>query len=248
MNRALVLVADDHEVVRLGIRFILRSHQDCEVAAEAADGREAVERTWQLKPDIVILDIGMPRLNGLDAARQILRKKPEQKVLLLTDVESEQVMREALRIGVKGFILKSDTGSDMLAAVEALQHGRTFFTTRMTEMVLSDFLANDEVMAESRRGQKLTPRQREIIQLVAEGKTTKQLSTILHMSVKTAETHRHNIMSRLKLGSVPELVLYAIRNNMIYVSNSGTSLGVSTNPTDALSIRISGESHVVNPQ
>src|SRR5579862_1520986 len=111
MNRALVLVADDHEVVRLGIRFILRSHQDCEVAAEAADGREAVERTWQLKPDIVILDIGMPRLNGLDAARQILRKKPEQKVLLLTDVESEQVMREALRIGVKGFVLKSDTGS-----------------------------------------------------------------------------------------------------------------------------------------
>jgi len=207
-----ILVADDHEAVRRGLCALLDSHDGWKVCAEAGDGRDAVEKAKQLRPDVVILDIGMPNLNGLAAARQILQKDPRQRILILTITESEQVVREVLEVGARGFVLKSDAARDLVAAVEALQQHRTFFTSQVGEMVLSGYLHG---------GQKtptlpsLTPREREIVQLLAEGKSTKEVASVLDLSVKTAETHRSNIMRKLNIHSVSELVLYAIRNNII---------------------------------
>jgi len=207
-----ILVADDHEVVRRGLCALLDAHDGWKVCAEASDGRDAVEKAKQLRPDIVILDIGMPSLNGLAAARQILQNDARQRILILTITESEQVVREVLEVGARGFVLKSDAARDLVAAVEALQQHRTFFTSQVGEMVLSGYLHG---------GQKaptlpsLTPREREIVQLLAEGKSTKEVASVLDLSVKTAETHRSNIMRKLNIHSVSELVLYAIRNNII---------------------------------
>lgn len=215
-----ILVVDDHEVVRWGIRSLLASHEGWEVCGEAADGREAVEKATRIGPDLVILDLCMPRLNGLEAARQILRRGPGRRILILTHADSEQTMREALEIGVRGFLLKSDPGGDLVTAVEALQVGRTFFTSRMNKMILDGFLKaerHDSKVKAFLPG--LTAREREVIQLVAEGSSTKEVATILGLSVKTAETHRNNIMHKLGLHSVSELVLYAVRNRIIHVSD-----------------------------
>ena len=207
-----ILVADDHEVVRRGLCVLLESHDGWKVCGEAADGRDAVEKTKQLKPDIVILDIGMPNLNGLAAARQILQNEPRQRILILTITESEQVVREVLEVGARGFVLKSDAARDLLAAVDALQQHRTFFTSQVGEMVLNGYLQGSHKPPTLPT---LTPREREIVQLLAEGKSTKEVASILDLSVKTAETHRSNIMRKLNIHSVSELVLYAIRNNII---------------------------------
>jgi DNA-binding NarL/FixJ family response regulator len=211
-----ILIADDHEVARKGIRSLLESHAGWEVCAEARDGREAVECAGKLKPDVLLLDIGMPNLNGLDAARQILAILPDARILILTVHDSEQVVREVLAAGARGFLLKSDAGRDLLAAVEALQHRRTFFTSSVAQMMLDGYLgAHDEVDASRQRV--LTPREREVIQLVAEGKTTKEVATALSLSVKTAETHRTNLMRKLDLHSVAALTLYAVRNGIVQI-------------------------------
>lgn len=212
-----ILVADDHEVVRHGVRSLLEGHHGWEVCAEAADGREAVEKAIQLKADVVILDIGMPNLNGLEATRQILRSVPQARVLILTMHESEQVVREVLEAGARGFLLKSDAGRDLVAAVEALQRHKTFFTSKVAEMVLESFLKNKPRPANETEREILTPREREIVQLLAEGKSTKEVAVALGLSVKTAETHRSNIMRKLNLHSISELVLYAVRNNIVQV-------------------------------
>lgn len=212
-----ILVADDHEVVRHGVRSLLEGHPGWEVCAEAADGREAVEKAIQLKADVVILDIGMPNLNGLEATRQILRSVPQARVLILTMHESEQVVREVLEAGARGFLLKSDAGRDLVAAVEALQRHKTFFTSKVAEMVLESFLKNKPRPANETEREILTPREREIVQLLAEGKSTKEVAVALGLSVKTAETHRSNIMRKLNLHSISELVLYAVRNNIVQV-------------------------------
>jgi DNA-binding NarL/FixJ family response regulator len=211
-----ILVADDHEVARKGIRALLEGHSGWEVCAEAKDGREAVEYATRLNPDILLLDIGMPNLNGLDATRQILAAIPDARILILTIHDTEQVVREVLAAGARGFMLKSDAGRDLIAAVEALQHKRTFFTPKVAQMMLEGYLRpHDETDPSGQRV--LTPREREVIQLVAEGKTTKEIATALNLSVKTAETHRTNLMRKLNLHSVADLTLYAVRNGIVQI-------------------------------
>jgi DNA-binding NarL/FixJ family response regulator len=209
-------VADDHEVARKGIRSLLENHAGWEVCGEAKDGREAVALANKLKPDVLLLDIGMPNLNGLDAARQILASTPEARILILTVHDSEQLVREVLAAGARGFLLKSDAGRELVAAVEALQQRRTFFTSRVAQMMLDGYL---RPQGESQTPNQciLTPREREVIQLVAEGKTTKEIATALSLSVKTAETHRTNLMRKLDLHSVADLTLYAVRNGIVQV-------------------------------
>jgi DNA-binding NarL/FixJ family response regulator len=211
-----ILIADDHEVARSGIRSLLETHPGWEVCGEARDGREAVECANKMKPDLVLLDIGMPSLNGLDAARQILATCPETRILILTMHDSEQVVREVLAVGARGFLLKSDAGRDLIAAVEALQHNRTFFTTKVAQMVLEGYLRPNDGSDRPDR-HILTPREREVIQLLAEGKTTKEVAVTLNLSVKTAETHRTNLMRKLDLHSVADLTLYAVRNSIVQV-------------------------------
>jgi DNA-binding NarL/FixJ family response regulator len=216
MSGLRILIADDHEVARQGIRALLESHPGWEVCAEAKDGREAVELATNSKPDIVLLDIGMPNLNGLDAARQILAMSPAIRILILTMHDAEQVVREVLAAGARGFVLKSDAARDLVAAVDALQHRRTFFTTRVTQMVLNGYL-HQEKESQPLAKAVLTPREREVIQLLAEGKTSKEVAVALKLSVKTAETHRTNLMRKLDLHSVADLTLYAIRNGIVQI-------------------------------
>jgi DNA-binding NarL/FixJ family response regulator len=220
MKALRILIADDHEVVRHGLRALLQGHQGWEICGDAADGRDAVDKAAQLKPDLVILDIGMPNLNGLDAARRILRDEPRTTILILTIDESEQVMREVLNAGARGFLLKSDAARDLVAAVEALQQHRTFFTSKVAEIVLGGYLTGRVPSLTEVAQDPLTHREREVVQLLAEGKTTKEVATVLGMSVKTAETHRSNIMRKLDFHSVSQLVLYAVRNNIVQVPPS----------------------------
>lgn len=220
-----ILIADDHEVARQGIRALLEAHPGWEVCAEAKDGREAVELASTLNPHLILLDVGMPNLNGLEAARQILASSPDVPILILTMLDSDQVVREVLRAGARGFLLKSDAGRDLVAAVEALQLRRTFFTTRVSQMVLDGYLDRENPDGEEERKQNkeddsaaiLTGREREVIQLLAEGKTSKEVAVALHLSVKTAETHRTNLMRKLNLHSVADLTRYAVRNGIVQV-------------------------------
>ena len=219
MTALRILVADDHEVVRRGLCAILASHAGWEVCGEATDGREAVEKTKQLRPDVVILDIGMPSSNGLDATRQILHHNPQQRILILTVTDAEQVIEEVLKAGARGFVLKTDAAQDLTLAVEALQQGRTFFNSRVGEMVLNGFLsANGRASTNEVSLPRLTAREREILQLLAEGKSTKEVAIILNLSVKTAETHRSNVMRKLDLHCLSELVLYAVRNHIVQIA------------------------------
>ena len=212
-----IFVADDHEVVRRGICALLTSHSDWEVCGEAGNGREAVDNVAHLRPDIVILDISMPGLNGLEATRQILQSDPDQKIAILSITDSEQMIQEALKAGAKAYILKSDAAKDLIAAVEALQRNKTYFNSRIEEIVLRGFLYSGKRPSNGTVLSDLTNREREILQLLAGGKSTREVSLILEISVKTAETHRANVMRKLGLHSVSELVLYAIRNNFVRV-------------------------------
>ncbi len=216
MSALRILIADDHEVARQGIRSVLESHGGWEVCAEAKDGREAVEYASKLKPDIFLLDIGMPNLNGLDAARQILAIMPDACILVLTIHDSEQVVREVLGAGARGFLLKSDAGRDLVAAVEALQARGTFFTPKVAQMMLNGYLSPHSA-PDAATSPVLTPREREVIQLVAEGKTTKEIAMALDLSVKTAETHRANLMRKLDLHSVADVTVYAVRNGIVQI-------------------------------
>ena len=211
-----ILIADDHEVARRGIRSLLETHPDWEVCGEAKDGREAVECAAKTRPDVALLDIGMPGLNGLDAARQIVAICPGVRVLILTMHDSDQVVREVLAIGARGFLLKSDAGRDLIAAVDALHHQRTFFTRKVAQLVLDGYL-HPQNGSDAPCGHILTPREREVIQLVAEGKSTKEVAVTLNLSVKTAETHRTNLMRKLDLHSIADLTRYAVRNNIVQV-------------------------------
>jgi len=217
-----ILIADDHELARRGIRALLETHAGWEVCAEAKDGRDAVEQAAATRPNLVLLDIGMPNLNGLEAARQILATNPGVAILILTMHDSDNVVREVLRAGARGYVLKSDAGRDLIAAVEALQRQRTFFTTRVSQMVLDAFLerekrdSQDEIPSEP-AGDVLTAREREVIQLLAEGRTSKEVAVTLNLSIKTAETHRTNLMRKLGLHSVADLTRYAVRNGIVQV-------------------------------
>jgi DNA-binding NarL/FixJ family response regulator len=212
-----ILIADDHDVARRGVRALLENHPGWQVCGEAKDGREAVEFAAAQKPDLILLDIGMPNLNGLEAVRQILAASPEAQILVLTMHDTDQVVREVLRAGARGFLLKSDAGRDLIAAVEALEQRRTFFTTKVSQMVLSGFLDRDHRAPAATDEHVLTAREREVIQLLAEGKTSKEVAMTLNLSVKTAETHRTNLMRKLDLHSVADLTRYAVRNGIVQV-------------------------------
>lgn len=212
-----ILIADDHEIVRRGLRALVESQNGWEVVAEATTGREAVELAKQHTPHVAVLDVSMPELNGLEATRQILKALPQTEILILTMHESEQVVREVLDSGARGYVLKSDAGRDLISAVNALSHRRAFFSSRVSEMLLQNYLGKQErspAQHDSPRG-RLTAREREIVQLLAEGKTNKEVAVCLNISIKTAETHRTNIMNKLDLHSVTELVRYAVRNNIV---------------------------------
>lgn len=211
-----ILIADDHEIVRRGIRALLEQHPGWEIIGEVEDGREAVRQSNQLKPDLVLLDVGMPNLNGLEATRQILAVSPQTRVLVLTMHDSEQVVRGAVAAGARGFLLKSETGRELVNAVEALQNHRTFFSSEAAGFILDGYL-NSRLPVEPATKNHLTPREREVIQLLAEGKKTKEVAAALNLSVKTAETHRTNIMHKLDLHSTADLTLYAVRNGIVQV-------------------------------
>jgi DNA-binding NarL/FixJ family response regulator len=210
-----ILVADDHEMVRRGLRAVLEAHPGWEVCGEAANGLEAVAQAHALKPDIVILDFAMPKLNGLGAARQIRQELPQVKILILTMHESETLIRSLARAGVRGCVLKSDAGRVLVFAVEQLLQHKPFFSPKVADWVSTgEFdlnLAEGEVRLNF---DQLTPREQQILQLIAEGLSSKEVATRLEISLKTAETHRVNLMRKLDLHSVSELVRYAIRNRI----------------------------------
>jgi len=215
-----ILVADDHEIVRKGLVSILgRSHPEWQIVAEAANGTDAIELGQSLRPHVAILDLSMPGPGGLKVAERLIELVPGIRILILTMHDSDHVVREVLRAGARGFLLKSDAGRDLVAAVEALQRQRTFFTTRVSQMLLDGYL--DRENQDERAGEDfddvLTTREREVIQLLAEGKTSKEVAIALNLSVKTAETHRTNLMRKLGLHSVADLTRYAVRNGIVQV-------------------------------
>jgi len=211
-----IVIADDHEIVRRGLRSLLEAVPGWEVVAEASSGREALEKVQELRPGVAVLDIGMPVMNGLEATRNIVKASPQTQVLILTMHETEQMVRDVLDAGARGYVLKSDAGRDLIAAVEALLQHRTFFSPRVSDMLLSAYLEGvDRPSSSAATRNRLTAREREIVQLLAEGKSNKEVAATLNISVKTAETHRTNIMNKLDLHSISELVRYAVRNNIV---------------------------------
>jgi DNA-binding NarL/FixJ family response regulator len=210
-----ILLADDHDIVRRGLRTLLELRPDWEICAEASDGRSAVQFAEELAPDVIILDLSMPELNGLEAARRIAAHCPHSRVLMLTMHETEQFVREALAAGVRGYVLKTDAGRDLLNAVDALLRGETFFASRLAATIYALEFAGLSRRRRSKSQAGLTPREREILQLLAEGRKNRDVGKALNISVKTAETHRARIMAKLGIDSVADLVRYAIRNGLI---------------------------------
>jgi len=209
-----ILIADDHQVVRTGLRALLESRTGWQVCAEAANGREAVEKAGQLKPHVAVLDIGMPLLNGVEATRQIRKLSPQTEVLILTMHDSEVLVQEVLEAGANGYILKDDADRNLVAAVDALRRHKPYLSSRVSEAASSAVGSDGSSFSRSSRS-RLTPREREILQLLAEGKSNKEVASFLGISVKTAETHRANIMLKLDFHSITELVRYAVRNKII---------------------------------
>ena len=211
-----ILLADDHDLLRRGLRTLVEAQAGWEVCAEAVTGREAVEKAKVTKPDVVVMDLSMPLLNGLEATRQIRKLLPEVEVLILTLHDSDQLVPELLEAGARGYLLKSDSERELVVAIQALRRHKSYFTSRVTEMLLQGYLQPPGAEEKaSKRGGVLTAREREILQLLAEGKSSKEVATSLNISVKTAETHRANIMRKLNLHSMSALVRYAVRNKII---------------------------------
>lgn len=212
-----ILIADDHDVVRAGLRQLLLERKGWEVCGEASTGRQAAAMALELKPDVVVMDIAMPELNGLEAARQIRKSLPKTEIVVLTLHLSDQLAYEIINAGIRGYVLKSDANRDLVNAVEAVGIHRPFFTAKVSEMMMEGLRGEKPRDGQVDTRGRLTGRQREIVQLLAEGKTSKEVAVALNISVKTAETHRANIMRRLELHSVSELVRYAVKNQIIEV-------------------------------
>jgi DNA-binding NarL/FixJ family response regulator len=208
-----ILIADDHELVRQGLKALLSSKPGWVVCAEAANGREAIIQAQKHRPDIAVMDIAMPELNGLDAIRSISKMLPKTEFVVLSLHYSEQLVKEVVETGAYAYVLKSDADRDLVLAVEALANHRSFFTAGATHIILDSAKKDSIPVGLTRRC--LTSREREIVQLVAEGKTSKEVASVLGISTKTAETHRSNVMRKLELHSVVDLVRYAVRNSVI---------------------------------
>jgi len=222
MNRLLmdtkkvrILVADDHDVVRVGVRTLLERRPDWEVCGEAVTGQDAVEKAKRLRPDVLVLDANLPELPGLEATRRILRALPDTEVLVLTMDESPELMRDLLQAGAHGYVFKSDLSVDLVSAVEALSQHELFFTSKVAHMMYQEYVKRKASPKELESRRPLTGRQREVLQLLAQGKSNKEVASTLGISVKTAETHRAMIMRNLRLRSFSELVRYAVRHGLI---------------------------------
>jgi DNA-binding NarL/FixJ family response regulator len=210
-----ILLADDHDIVRRGLSDMLNAHGGWRVCGEASNGRDAVRMAQKFKPDVAVLDLSMPELNGLEATRRIRRSLPRTEVLIFTMHETQQLINEVLAAGARGYVLKSEAGRYLVSAIEALTQHKPFFTGQVSETLLNVYLKSSLKPEEASVFSVLTDREREIVQLLAEGKTNKQIANGLTISVKTVETHRATIMRKLGIKSIVELVRYAIRNQLI---------------------------------
>ena len=210
-----ILLADDHGVVRKGLRFLLTQDPEIEIAGEAEDGREAVRLAAELQPNIVIMDIAMPQLNGLDAAQQITKANPRAAVIMLSMYSDEEFLIRALSAGAKGYLLKDSAEADVLRAVHAVAQGRTYFTPSIAHTLLEDYMRRLQQEGVQDRYDLLTDREREILQLLAEGRSNKDVATLLNLSIHTVDTHRTNFMQKLGLHNTAEIVIYAMRKKII---------------------------------
>jgi len=205
-----ILIADDHEIVRSGLRRILEAQANWEVVAEASDGKDAISKAAETKPDVAVLDYAMPLINGVEATRQIRARLPKTEVLIFTMHDNETLIQELLGAGARGYVLKSDAKRQLLGAIESLALHKPFFTAKVSDSLLESFLARS-----AREGSTLSNRERGVVQLIAEGHTNKEIANILNISLKTVETHRATVMRKLNLSSAAGLVRYAIRNSLV---------------------------------
>lgn len=211
-----ILIADDHEVMREGTRAVIERQSGWEVCGVAATGREAVEQAFAVEPDVVVMDMSMPQLNGLDAARQIKRRLPQTEILIFTAHQTDELIREVFEAGVKSFIFKSQAHHFLVEAIQSLSQHKPFFTDKVSGVLFAEILNRSEVRPHAAQtSQRLTAREREIVQLLAEGRSNKEVADLLGMSVRTAETHRASVLRKLGLDSLASLVRYAIRNKII---------------------------------
>lgn len=210
-----ILVADDHDVVRAGLRFLLERQQDMEILGEAADGREAVRLAEELNPSIIVMDIAMPQLNGIDAASQILHHDPDVKIIILSMYSDEEFLVRALTAGVKGYLLKDSVQADLVRAVRAVAERRSFFSPAIAQTLAEDYVRQMQSKGTEDSYELLTEREKEILQLLAEGKSNKEVATLLNVSTYTIETHRTHLMQKLNLHNTAEIVLYAVRKKIV---------------------------------
>jgi DNA-binding NarL/FixJ family response regulator len=211
-----ILIADDHDVMREGTRAVIERQPGWEVCGVVATGRDAVEQAFALEPDVVVMDMSMPMLNGLDAATQIKRRLPSTEILMFTAHETDDLIREVFQIGVKGFIRKSEAHHLLVEAIQSLSQHKPFFTDKVSEVLFAEMLNRSKAGPDARQdGQRLSMREREIVQLLAEGKSNKEVARSLGISIRTAETHRANVLRKLGLDSLADLTRYAIRQKMI---------------------------------
>ena len=210
-----ILLADDHTVVRRGLRLLLEGQPEFSVVAEAADGKQAVDAVEAAKPDVVVLDIAMPNLNGIEAAQRILSVAPNTSIVILSMHSDESYVLRALKAGAKGYLLKDSAEGDLIEAIKSVTRGKTFFSPEITKMLAEDYVREIRARGIEDSYELLTPREREILQLLAEGKSNKDIATLLNLSLYTVETHRRNLQDKLNLHSFAELILYAVRKGVI---------------------------------
>ncbi len=210
-----ILLADDHTVMRAGLRLLLERHENFEVVGEAADGREAVEIAAAQKPDVVVMDVAMPHLNGVEAARQILSRNPDIAIVMLSMHSDESYVLRSLKAGARAYLLKDSAEADLIAAIQAITEGRSFFSPGVRALLKEDYIYRLQKFGADDTYELLTAREREVLQLVAEGRSNKEVASLLGLSLYTVETHRTHILQKLNLHSVPELILYAVRKGII---------------------------------
>ena len=215
MRKIKVLLADDHKMIRAGLRLVLEQQPDIAVAGEADDGRQAVTLAQDLKPDVVVMDVGMPNLNGIEASLQIKQARPQTAIVMLSMHSDEGYILRALRAGAAGYILKDSAEADLVGAVRAVAEGKSFFSPKVSRIMLEDYVRKLRKTGAEDSYDLLSAREREILQLVAEGKSSKEIANLLNLSVYTVETHRGNIMQKLNLRGIPELILYAVRKGIV---------------------------------
>jgi two-component system response regulator NreC len=210
-----ILLADDHTVMRRGLRLLLESQPDFNVVAEAADGREAIAQAEAVEPDVAVVDIAMPNLSGIEAAQRMNTAVPHTAVVILSMHSDEGYVLRALKAGAKGYLLKDSAEGDLIEAIRAVHQGRTFFSAEITKMLVADYVHEIRTRGAEDSYDLLTSREREILQLLAERKSNKDIATALHLSPYTVETHRRNLQEKLNLHSLAELILYAVRKGVI---------------------------------